>query len=225
MIALLEVGAHEAVIERVDRALALGDRGPGFEPDDVPWLLNKRSNAHVRLGQIDLAKDDLRRAAALGDRGGANVNQMLNLAVLHCELGEPAEIRKVVAAVAPDLSEYGKSVLDQALLCAAHLSGDDAHARSLLAKLEARLPVGTMVHLEALLMLGDLDEAATAYIAMFDEPDHVADALLLAQQGLKSPELPGERDLSRNRQAMLARPDVTLALAKIGRSERYALYL
>ncbi len=232
--AQLDVGDHQAVIDDTTRVLnalapvmtASGD-APGWEDTGKRmWLMNNRAIAHARMGNLDLAIADLRKASVLPEYGGRNVSQMLNLGTLLCYAGRPAEAVQQVTSGLGNLAPYGRLVQGLALLCAAAQRDDRAEMARLSNVLVSTAgDSGHSVRLEAHLWTGDLQAAEREYLQMLADPGKRSDALLYAQQGNRTPGMPGRAILDRNRDALLARPAVVAKINEVGRVEKVDLYL
>lgn len=231
--ALLDAGDHEGLIRLVDGVLA-SDDGSGREaadgnaertPSQHAWLLNNRAVALYRLGRTQEALADMERARRLPTRSGPNVSQTLNLGEFHCILGRADDAKRMADAVdAAPVSDYGRMFQARVRLCAAWLSRDARGMRRAFATIRKGRAHSEEIHLDALVMLERLDEAAQALIALLDAPRERADILQALQSYREVAPTPTLQRLRSQREALLARDDVKAAIERVGRRERYGVY-
>lgn len=227
--ALLTAGDHAGTIRLVDAALAApapkdGDDAEGRQEAQA-WLLNNRAVALYRLGRAEEALADMERARRLTDTNGPNVSQTLNLGEMHCAFGRAEDARRVAGAIEGDrISEYGRMFQARVRLCAAWLAQDANGMRRAFETIRKGRTHAETIHLEALVMLGRLDEAAQALIALLDSPKERAAVLQALQQYREVAPTPTLARLRAQRDALLARDDVKAAIERVGRRERYDLY-
>lgn len=231
--ALLDVGDHEGLIRLVDGVLASDDgsgRGAAGgqaerNPGQHAWLLNNRAVALYRLGRTQEALADMERARRLSIGNGPNVSQTLNLGEFHCTLGRAAETKRMADAVeGGQVSDYGRMFQARLRLCAAWLSQDARGIKRAFAEIRKGRAHSEEIHLDALVMLGRLDEAAQALIALLDAPRERADILQALQRYRDVPPTPTLVRLHAQREALLSRDDVKAAIERVGRRERYEVY-
>ena len=232
--ALLAVGEHQAVIDEATRVLDAvapangrkGDAQKWKDADDFVWVLNNRAIAHARLGNVDAAIADLRRAAASGEDGVPNVSQALNLGSLLCNAGRPDEAERQVNIDSEYMAPYGKLVQAMVRLCAAAQRGDRAgvekHAGFIQKNAE---PMHATTLLESYLWSGDLAAAERVYLELLADTARRGDALEFAQLGNRMPGMTGRAIFDRNRAELLARPAVVAKINEVGRVEKVDLYL
>jgi tetratricopeptide (TPR) repeat protein len=231
--ALLDAGDHEGLMRLVDAVLA-SSAAPGREaaggnagriPAQHAWLLNNRAVASYRLGRTQEAIADMERARRLPTGGGPNVSQTLNLGEFHCTLGRAAEAKRMADAVdGGQVSDYGRMFQARLRLCAAWLSQDAEGMKRAFATIRKARAHGEEIHLDALVMMGRLDEAAQALIALLDAPRERADILQTLQRYRLVAPTPTLVRLRAQREALLARDDVAAAIERVGRRERYEVY-
>lgn len=227
--ALLDAGDHEGLIRLVDTALDAP--APASEDDALgrqqaqAWLLNNRAVALYRLGRTEEAIADMTRARRLPTAGGPNVSQTLNLGEFHCTLGHAADAKRMADAVdGGQVSQYGRMFQARLRLCAAWLSQDANGMKRAFATIRKGRAHSEEIHLDALVMLGRLDEAAQALIALLDAPQARADLLQTLQRYRVVAPTPTLARLRAQREALLARDDVAAAIERVGRRERYDVY-
>jgi tetratricopeptide (TPR) repeat protein len=231
--ALLDAGDHEGLMRLVDAVLASsadpGREAAGGQAERTPaqhaWLLNNRAVALYRLGRTQEAIADMERARRLPTGGGPNVSQTLNLGEFHCTLGRAADTKRMADAVdGGQVSDYGRMFQARLRLCAAWLSQDARGMKRAFAAIRKGRARSEEIHLDALVMLGRLDEAAQALIALLDAPRERADILQTLQRYREVAPSPTLARLRAQRDALLARDDVKAAIDRVGRRERYDLY-
>jgi hypothetical protein len=122
------------------------------------------------------------------------------------------------------ISDYGRMFQARVRLCAAWLSQDAKGMRRAFETIRKGRTHAETIHLEALVMLGRLDEAAQALIGLLDSPKERAATLEVLQQYREVEPTPTLARLRAQRDALLARDDVKAAIDRVGRRERYDLY-
>lgn len=227
--ALLSAGDHAGTIRVVDDALAApapqGDDDTDRREEAQAWLLNNRAVALYRLGRAQEALADMERARRLADKAGPNVSQTLNLGEMHCTFGRAEDARRMADAIeGGGISGYGRMFQARVRLCAAWLSRDAKGIQRAFETIRKGRAQAETIHLEALVMLGRLDEAARALIGLLDSPKERAAMLETLQQYREVEPTPTLAHLRAQREALLARDDVKAAIERVGRRERYDLY-
>ncbi len=227
--ALLTAGDHAGTIRLVDAALAApapkGDDDADRREQAQAWLLNNRAVALYRLGRAEEALADMERARRLADKPGPNVSQTLNLGEMHCTFGRAEDARRMADAIeGGGISGYGRMFQARVRLCAAWLSQDARGMQRAFETIRKGRKDAETIHLEALVMLGRLDEAARVLIGLLDSPKERAAILEMMQQYREVEPTPTLAKLRAQREALLARDDVKAAIERVGRRERYDLY-
>ncbi len=223
--ALVDAGRPQEALDLAVRALAWPAGAAGADEDEGgqrAWLHNVRSGALESLGRHAEAGEALRLAAAPGPDGSPDVGIAINHAFLRCRLGEPRAALLALEGVGR-LSPYGHMQLEAVRLAAAHALGDAAAVASSRDYLQAHRADSMRTWQRALLILGEQEEAARAYLARLEDPAERAEALLYAQALDEAPETPTTARWAAARLALLARPEVVAALARAGRVERIHL--
>lgn len=226
--ALLVAGMNERVIALVDEVTATIAGAPTDAPpfDDMEaqvWLMNNRAIALRRLGRIDEAEAELRRATELTERGTFNVSQVLNLGSFYCNLGRPDDTLAALEVVGDTISGYGRMVESGVRLCAAAQKGDTAEAKRTLTYLRKHHSDNQIAYFEGLLRLGQEEQAAKHLIGLLESRTERGDMLEWLQETRMPEPLPGDRVLKTNYRKLLARDDVRSAIDRVGRIEHYGV--
>jgi hypothetical protein len=166
----------------------------------------------------------LGRASKLPEKGHANISQKLSLGRLYNALLRPAEALNAVEDIDYMASPYDRMYRDMVQMQAYLLGNQSEGAREALQRMRSRQDESFHLMVTALLYSGQLDEAAAHFIRQLQNPWGRGDALLMAQRTRETEPLPGEAAYRRNREAMLARPDVRSAIAEFGRVQEYAIW-
>lgn len=215
---------YAEVLEVADAALRLLEsQGPPRSDEaigDLAWVLNAKARALSRLGRWGDAVEQLSRASLLAPPGRRNVSQSINLAGLYCDLGRPEEALAAIAGVI-DVSPYGRMQLESVRASVAHQRGDGAAlARALdyLREHQADAP-GTLQ--ATLVEVGGMTEASGLIVARLEDPRRRSEAILEVQHFAAHAETPRMTEWRTRWDAMVARPEVQAAIAKVGRVERF----
>jgi tetratricopeptide (TPR) repeat protein len=187
---LLETAAALRELGRFDESatllLSVRDRvqkSGSFEDSSsqLNWYHDGLGRSLAAQGRYDEAVASFRAGAALGENGGLNVSQLINLAHAQLAYGRGDDALKTLAAFEGAnyaASPYGESELRLARGCAKVVAGRPAEAQAELAYLRDH----DLDHPEALsgllLCLGDLDGAAALFVRRLDDPKRRVQALL-----------------------------------------------
>jgi tetratricopeptide (TPR) repeat protein len=228
--AMLAMGQHEDMIAMADAALPATagkmEKASLFESvEDRVWLMNNRTIALRRVGRIDEALAQMKYASTQGEgeERAPNVSQILNLGSFYCALGRPREALEAILAVG-NMSGYGKMVHSMVKLRAYRQLGRQREANKELGYLRTHREDSQQIYMRALLEMDHMEEAAATYIALLDDPDTRADALLQAQAFKAPAPLPGNQAGETRWHQLLDRSDVSAAIARVGRIEQYPIY-
>lgn len=227
--ALLVAGRFQEMItlaEDVQSAIDASTDGkpPYKDMDPLSWVQNLHAKALEALGRFDESLALLEAASRLQENGVANVSQALNLAQMYASLGRPDDALAAAERAGRDMSGYGRMVQASAQQRAYLLKGDLAAAAKALDYLRENRAISEAIFLSALVDAGDLDAAAAVLVAQLASQDDRAQALFDLQQFNELPALPGEAVATANWKALVARPDVQAAVAKVGRIAKVDLY-
>ncbi|NUO75235.1 MAG: tetratricopeptide repeat protein [Lysobacter sp.] len=228
--ALLMLGRSEEALALCDDALKAIADAPADRPpyaDDAEyrvWLMNNRAIALRRLGRLDEALQELRRASERREGDSVNVSQILNLGDYYASLGRSDEALTTVAAVGTDINGYGRMVRALVELRAQSQRGDAAQVARALAYLREHRQEGGLLLLEGLLQAGRMDEAEQALLASLASASERADALYWLQRFREAEVLPGDRGRRARKAELIARERVQAAIAQVGRIESYGIH-
>lgn len=227
---LLFAGRHEDMLALADDTLARIAAAPLDSPaftdlHQQVWLMNYKSIALRRLGRVDEAVEELRRASRLGENGGMNVSQALNLATIECDRGNADAALEAASMAARDgMSDYGRAVEASVRHCVAQLRDDRSGARRALADLAALRDEAPLAYLAALLNADRADEAVAQARHILDAAD-LRNELLDWAQDCQLPEpLPTQSGERARKRAFLQRDDVLSAINAVGRIESYDVF-
>lgn len=220
--ALVSAGEFEEALAISDDALArIAAADPGAPPfedmDYVGALGNLRANVLLHLGRTDEATAQLLASSESREFGVDNVSQVLNLSLHYSQRGQVDKAREALARVGDSLSPFGRMIQAYARLRIAIADGDDAAREAALEYLEGTQALEPTLYLQALLVAGDVDQAARRLVGQLADETARSEALYFLQ-GLRSPPvLPGDVAFRANREALLARADVRAAVQRVGR--------
>jgi tetratricopeptide (TPR) repeat protein len=206
------------------RVKAADPKSPPFDDadDQFNWVVDNHARALYTLGRWDEAVAEWVRASQLHEHGSDNVSQAINLGNFFCELDRPRDALVAVAVVL-EVSPYGRMQLESVRHAAAvELNAKDEAARALtyLREHQADDP-GT--YQWALIRAKDENEGARFLIARLADPNLRGDALSDVQNFTEPLVPPRAMEWRTRWTALVARPDVQAAIAKVGRVEHYAL--
>jgi len=228
--ALLVAGDLQALLQLSDelqRAVEAGGDPPAYDdPDKLTWVLNTRAIALRRLGRIDEATALMERIHRDPEQGRPNVSQAINLGMYDCQVGHPERaLQRLAGIVDSDVSDYGRTQIAAVRLYAAVAMQDRAAQARAFDFIRRHRKDSQETYLDALLLLGRVDEAAKRYIARLASEDERADALFELQDHLRAEPLPGDRATDASRKALLARADVRAAVERVGRIEHHDVWI
>lgn len=227
--ALLTAGRTEAALTHSSQVLAsIAEAPAGQAPyknlGDEVWLMNNRAIALRRLGHLDEALLELRRASLHTEDGGANVSQTLNLGDFYASLGRSDEALAAAARAGDDISGYGRMVQVSVQLRGALQKHDADGVQRALNYLREHRKDSQETYLDALLIAARLDEAELALLELLASPEERGDILEWLQAYRQAEPLPGDRTWCAGKAELIARRRVQEAIARVGRIERYDVY-
>lgn len=224
--ALLDAGQFKetyAVTSAVLQRVSDPSQFTQFYNDDetgLNWILDNQARALVALGRWKEAEWQLRSAADRLEHGTPNVSNVINLASFEANLGRGEEATRVLSESPPEgaaMTPYGRMQWYEVQLEAALEMGNSPLAARSLDYVREHQSDDVEGCQAALLRVNRLDEGAALLIRRLQNPDQRRAALLEVQTYQDPPALPGrQRERARLRQ-LLARPDVTEAIDRVGR--------
>jgi hypothetical protein len=222
----LLTGRYPEVLSISNAAVAHAEKREGKAYSDFGdrynWILDNRSRAFKRQGQWDKAVATEVLAARLPEHGGINVSQSINLGELYAELDQPDDAANAIVQLG-DLSPIGRMQLEGVKLRIAVDRHDEQAASAALAYLRAHQAEEPETLQDALLLRGQLDEAAALLIERLEKPEWRTDALVDMQQYADVARTPMEKTIFDRWNTVVARPDVQAAVRKVGRVEKFDL--
>jgi tetratricopeptide (TPR) repeat protein len=193
----------------------------------LSWLYHDNGRALFRLGRLDEGLKAFERAAHRSTGEGIDLGLSLNLAYKLISLGRAADaLDEVVEIPMNSLSNYGKMVRQSSVACANAQLGRKEGAASALAYLKAHSSDAPGAHLDALLCLGDLDQAAKLIIAQLESPEQRHEVLKELQDYPKPPHWTDwDRQMRERLISVRDRADVQKVLTRFGRIEFFNIHL
>lgn len=177
-----QMGQPEAALETLKASdpTAPGARRYGDKDQKLNWWWDGIARAHEKAGHYEESTAAMRQGMGLKEGGLPNVSQTINLAETQLRFGHFDDALATLSALSGDpksTSPYGNLEMRFARGCAAARAGkgdpfDD------LAYAKAHPKDHPQALADLLLCVGDLDGAATAFIARLDDPLRRSDALL-----------------------------------------------
>lgn len=225
----LEAGRHALALATLD-ALLVRIRAPAgsreFDDlaDQMPWILDYRSNALRGLGRWEESLAQMREASVAAGTSGDKVSQKINLAGLYNSMGQPRQAREQVAGLSPDrASPYGRMMIAAVRAESAAQLGEQDELESQLEYMHLNRDAAPMAYLLALLTAGQSQAAARQFQDMLADPDERAD-LLVAVQEYPLPALSARGAVIHERwRQLLQRSEIAQAIREAGTVGRYQL--
>jgi len=215
----------EAILAKVDKA---SKKAPPYDDleDSLNWVYNHKSAALRALGRWDEGLAVMEQGSQQLEHGSDNVSQAINLGFHYNDAGKPRKALDALAAVdwSRGLSPYGRMQLQYVRYVAYRQLDDAAEAEKVLAYLREHHADANDTWQDAMLLAGDQDGAAAAFIAQLRDPETRVAALVLVQDyppRLLSPRMQEERERWKR---LFARPDVLAVINEVGRIEKVPMY-
>ena len=223
---LLALNRPDEALSLTSAALARLKENPkaySDSEDKSNWTRDIRSRALFTLGRNDEAFAALRAGASQREDGGINVSQAINLADQYNMFDRPKDALAAVASVG-ETSDYGHMALLDARACAYFELQDSQNLAAVLRDMRAHRRDGTQPFLNAMLLTGNLDDAAAEVIAELQDPERRIEMLGFLQDYSPDPH-PTKRSQAVHAAwlAVRARPDVAAEIAKVGHINQYPL--
>ena len=187
------------------------------------WILDTRSRLLRRLGRWDEGVDQLAAASWVLDKDGKNVSQVINLAGLYCDMGNPKDGLATLVRLGSDISSYGRMQEADARLAAAIQLGDAEQTEKWLRFIREHRADAPRTYEDALLRMNDVETSARWLIERLEDKDLRSTTLLGIQEYAVPRETTRQAALRKKRQELMARADVQAEVAKVGRIEQYKI--
>jgi beta-barrel assembly-enhancing protease len=210
------LAASDAVLSDI-RSTNFPERLYGDFADQQSTFFAYRAIALERLQRWDEAIAQMSAASLLPEKYGGNVDQIIDLGMLYCDLGRPGDGLSTIAKLTAKTSAFGDMHLEYVRL------GNSEQATRSLAYMHAHRDDAPISYKYALLIANHLDQAATELIKELLAKDERQDALLSVQIFAPTPDTPRNLELEARRRAVIDRPDVQAAIEKVGRVDSYRL--
>jgi hypothetical protein len=165
----------------------------------------------------------LTAASLLNEKYSGNVDQLINLGALYCELERPRDALAAIGSMVASTSPFGAMALESVRLEAAEQLRDAQQVKRSLEYLRAHRAAAPSTYVGSLMAVNQLDRAAHVLIAQLLDKDLRQDALLSVQSFAPTPGTPRDMELEARRRTVIAQPDVQAAIQKVGRLESYRL--
>jgi beta-barrel assembly-enhancing protease len=191
--------------------------------DQRSMFLEFRATALERLERWDEAVAQMSAASTLHEKYSGNVDQIIDLGVLYCELGRPNDGLSAIGRLIAKTSAFGTMLLEDVRLDAAVQLGDSKQVARSLDYMRAHRADAPSAYEDALVIANQVDRAAAELIRQLLDKDQRQQALLSVQVFLPAPDTPRDMELEARRRAMINRRDVQAAIKKVGRVESYGV--
>jgi hypothetical protein len=225
---LLKLGRAPEALAVLEAARTRIDGKAGFTDaaKQTNWWWNQLSESYLMLGRFDDAVAAMRAGSDMGEQGGLNVSQMINLAELQTNFGKGGlalETLKPFSKGDRVLSPFGEMALRKERACANAVAGHKDAITEDLVFARAHEADNRSALSSLQLCAGDLDGAASSIIRQLDDPDRRAAMLVdlsdYDEPPVKLPDTVG----SLNWDKVKARADVKAAIARAGGTRRIHL--
>lgn len=222
---LLLTRQYARVLSISEAVVAHAGQGDGAKAytdfaDRYNWVLDNRSRALKRLGRWEDALQVEVLAARRPEHGGMNVSQLTNLGGLYAELNQPDKAADAIVELG-DMSPFGRMQLESVKLQIAVDRNDTPAIAASMDYLREHRTDAIATWEDALLLRGELDEAAALLIERLKQPAWRNAALVDMQHYADVTETPLEKMIHDRWDTITARPDVQATMAEVGRVERF----
>jgi tetratricopeptide (TPR) repeat protein len=211
----------DSAIEQVIRwgESAYSDYDPQYSQ-----LLAERAQVLAATGRWEAALIQLQAASRLPENGADNVSQVIDLAALYNDLGRAQDARTTLAKFKTEnASSIGVMQFQKEKLRAALGLGDSREAELTLKYMDEHREEALDAYQQALLAADRPDAGAQLLIRRLGNPRTRSAALLAVQDYSEVTLTPVQLENQRRWQALVGRPDVTEAIARVGRVGQYHL--
>jgi tetratricopeptide (TPR) repeat protein len=229
---VIEIAAAQRLMGQPEAALATlhagdptvaGARPFADKDEKLNWWWDGVARSHAAAGHYEQAVAAMQQGMGLKEDGQPNVSQTINLAEAQLRYGhfdDALATLDVFQRQSLPASPYGEMEMRFARGCAAQRAGKgDPHGDVAFAK--AHPGDHPQALSDLLLCIGDIDSAATAFIARLDDPARRVDALLeLSEFDAPAGTVPADPVYGQLR-ALTARDDVKAAIARAGGARKF----
>lgn len=220
----IQAGRFQRALKISDPVLARVKKGDGAAAytdfkAKYNWIIDNRARAYAHQGRWKRATHMMEMAARQNEFGQPNVSQAINLGAYYASLDQPNKAAIAIATVGNGISPYGRMQLERVRLYIAYDRKDKDAFNIHMAYLRAHRDLAIGTWQSALLLDGDIDQAAALMIKRLRNPDWRSDALLALQDYPDSPGTYIGKRLDANWMRMEKRKDVLAAVHKVGRIE------
>lgn len=185
------------------------------------WTLDTRARALYALGRWPAAITQLEAATRVKPSGG-NVSQVINLAAAYNKLGQPREAQETLQrASLREASAYGIMLFQLHKFWSALLLHEEPDAKRALDFLREHRGDAPGAYQEALLIADRPDEGAAYLISRLADVRQRSAALEDVQYYAETPKPPLLLEQHLRWRALIDRPDVSQAIARVGRVDHY----
>ena len=176
-----------------------------------------------RLGRLDEALAQLTAASQLHEKYGGNVDQMIGLGTFIARWSGQDDALSTLMRITTRTSPFGAMHRESVRLDAYVQLKDEKQISRSLGYLRSHREDAPSIYEQALLVANQQSRAAAELVRRLLDKDLRQDALLEAQDFAPTPGTPHDMELDARERALLTRPEVRAAIAKVGRVASYPL--
>jgi tetratricopeptide (TPR) repeat protein len=229
--ALYTLGRFEELLSLADGLIAKVAKAAKPEElysdldESLSWIHNHKASALRALGRWDESVNVMTAWQRSRRNHDDKVSQAINLGFFYNEMARPEDALKAVEGLqARDMSGYGRVQYEFVRFQAFQQLGKQRELEEQVAWLQEHQADDKEAAQTTLLESGDVDGAAAMMIARLRDPDERSIALSEIQIYVSVPLTERQQKLHAQREAMLARADVTAAIAEVGRREKQPIH-